>query len=120
MRETGYTHFIHVSLVDAIRDVYENQIAVKVEEEDRDLLMPLESMHMTIMVFRMRNLEDLPKWSEVMKTAKNAKRTKLSIRGADIFAVKKNYAQVLYLPIKGAEDLVDRIVSKAIELNLVE
>ena len=33
--------------------------------------------------------------------------------------MKKNFAQVLYLAIKNAEDIIDRIVSKAIELNLV-
>ena len=111
LREKGFTHFIHISLVDAIRDVYENQILPRIEEEDRDMLMGLESMHMTVMVFRLRKLEDLPQWSQVLRAAK---KTKLNIRGAEIFSVKKNFGTVLYLAIKNAEDLVDRVVSKAV------
>ena len=41
--------------------------------------MSLESMHMTVMVFRLRSLEDLPQWSKVLRAAK---KTKISIRGA--------------------------------------
>ena len=66
---------------------------------------------MTVMVFRLRKLEDLPQWSQVLRAAK---KTKLNIRGAEIFSVKKNFGTVLYLAIKNAEDLVDRVVSKAV------
>ena len=62
-----------------MRDVYENQIIPRVEEEDRDMLMALESMHMTVMVFRLKKLSDLPRWSQVLRAAK---KTKISIRGA--------------------------------------
>lgn len=73
--------------------------------------MPLTSMHMTVLVFRLKKLEDLPLWSQVLKSAKKAK---LTIKGVNIFPIKKNYAKVLFLNVKGAEDLIDRIVSKAI------
>lgn len=98
LRQTGYTHFIHIPLWDALKDLYNNQIAPRIEEEDRDLLMPLSSMHMTVLVFRLKKLEDLPLWSQVLKSAK---KTKLSIKGVNIFPVKKNYARVLFLNIKG-------------------
>lgn len=45
---------------------------------------------------------------------KSAKKAKLSIKGVNIFPIKKNYAKVLFLNIKGAEDLIDRMVSKAV------
>lgn len=45
---------------------------------------------------------------------KSAKKAKISIKGANIFPVKKNFAKVLFLNIKGVEDLIDRVVSKAI------
>ena len=70
-------------------------------------------MHATIMVFRLKQESDLELWAKVLKSAK---RTRANIRGVNIFPIKKNYARVLYLNIKGIEDLIDRIVSKAIEL----
>lgn len=73
--------------------------------------MPLSSMHMTVLVFRLRKLEDLSLWSQVIKSAK---KTKISIKGVNIFPIKKNFAKVLFLNIKGVEDLIDRVVSKAI------
>ena len=84
---------------DALKDVYNEEIVPRIEEEDRDLLMPLTSMHMTILVFRLKKLEDLPLWSQVLKSAK---KTKLSIKCVNIFPIKKNYAKVLFLNIKGA------------------
>lgn len=68
-------------------------------------------MHMTVLVFRLKKLEDLPQWSQVLKSAK---KPKLSIKGVNIFPIKKNFAKVLFLNVKGADDLIDRIVSKAI------
>lgn len=56
-------------------------------------------MHMTILVFRLKKLEDLAVWSQVLKSAK---KVKLSVKGVNIFPIKKNYAKVLFLNIKGA------------------
>ena len=113
MRKSGFTHFIHIPFADILRESYENQIAPLIDEEDRDLLQPLETMHMTVMVFRLKDESDLKIWSKVLKSAKRAK---ANIRGVSIFPIKKNMSRVLYLNIKGLEDLIDRIVSKAIEL----
>lgn len=60
--------------------------------------MPLTSMHMTVLAFRLRKIEDLPGWSQVLKSAK---KSKISIKGVNIFPVKKNNARVLFLNIKG-------------------
>lgn len=61
--------------------------------------MPLSSMHMTVLVFRLKKLEDLPQWTQVLKSAK---KVKLSIKGVNIFPIKKNFAKVLFLNVKGA------------------
>jgi hypothetical protein len=74
-------------------------------------------MHMTILVFRLKKQDDLPLWLQVIKSAK---KIKMAIKGVNIFPIKKNFAKVFFLSIKGAEDLIDRIVSKAIELRLIQ
>jgi len=45
----------------------------------------------------------------------NYKKAKVFIKGVDIFPVKKTFTRVLYLNINGLEDIIDTIVSKAIE-----
>jgi hypothetical protein len=116
LRAKGFTHFIHVPFLKALEDVYNNQISPLIEEEDRDLLQPLATMHMTVMVFRLKHEDDLPRWSQVLRSAKKAR---ANVKGVNIFPIKKNYSRVLYLNIKGLEDLIDRIVGKAIELDLI-
>jgi hypothetical protein len=37
------------------------------------------------------------------------------MKGVDYFPVKKTYTQVLYLNINGLDDIIDTVVSKAIE-----
>jgi hypothetical protein len=61
--------------------------------------MPLSSMHMTILVFRLKKFDDLPLWSKVIKSIK---KIKIAIKGVNIFPIKKNFAKVLFLNVKGA------------------
>jgi hypothetical protein len=37
------------------------------------------------------------------------------MKGVDIFPVKKNYTKVVYLNINGLDDIIDSIISKAIQ-----
>jgi hypothetical protein len=37
------------------------------------------------------------------------------MKGVDYFPVKKTYTKVLYLNINGLDDIIDTVVSKAIE-----
>lgn len=68
-------------------------------------------MHITVMVFRLKDEKDLPKWDKVMAAAK---KTKINIKGVGIFGPKDPFANVLYLCVRGLDDLIDRIVSKAV------
>jgi hypothetical protein len=43
-------------------------------------------------------MEDLPIWSRVIKSTK---KTKMSIKGVNIFPIKRNCAKVLFLNVKG-------------------
>ena len=45
-----------------------------------------------------------------------ARKTKINIRGIGIFGPKSPFANVVYLNVRGLDDLVDRIVTKAIEM----
>ena len=66
---------------------------------------------MTVMVFRLKKEADLELWEKVLRSAK---KSRAHVKGVNIFPIKKNFSRVLYLNIKGLEDLIDRIVSKAI------
>lgn len=102
---------------EVLKKVYEDEIFPRIEEEDRDILLPLNYLHMTVMVFRPKSQEDLKEWAQIIKLAK--KTNKVSIQGVDFFPVKKAYGRILYLKIKGLEDLVDTIVRGAIQSQLV-
>lgn len=40
------------------------------------------------------------------------------MKGADYFPVKKTYTNVIYLNINGLDDIIDTVVSKAIQEGL--
>ncbi len=49
-------------------------------------MVPLNSLHVTILAFRMENPDDISKWEKVLE---GLKKPKIQISGANIFAVKK-------------------------------
>jgi 2'-5' RNA ligase len=72
------------------------------------------------MVFRLKKLEDLTKWENIVRSIK-FKKTKVNVKGVGIFAVKPNtnFTKVVYLKVEGLEDIIHDIVAKAIEAELV-
>ena len=84
-----------------------------------DVLVDRKTLHATILTFRIGSLDDLPKWQKIVKSV-NLKKAKVYMKGVDIFPVKKNYTRVVYLNINGLDDIIDTIISKAIQENLVK
>ena len=84
-----------------------------------DVLVDRKTLHVTILTFRIGSLDDLPKWQKIVKSV-NLKKAKVYMKGVDIFPVKKNYTRVVYLNINGLDDIIDTIISKAIQENLVK
>ena len=48
-----------------------------------------------------------------------AKKAKIQVKGVGMFGPKQPFAKVVYLKVKGVDDLIDRVVSKAIQLELI-
>lgn len=74
----------------------------------------MKELHATILVFRPKSLDDIAKWEKIVKSV-NYKKAKVYIKGVDIFPVKKTFTRVFYLNISGLDDIIDTIVSKAID-----
>lgn len=55
-------------------------------------------------------------WESLLKTCK---KFKLSIKGIGMVGVKNLYASSLYLNVSGVDDIVDTIMGKAVERELV-
>lgn len=65
-REKGYTHFIQIPLIDACRESFDNVIKSVIDANDQDSLVSRNSLHVTVMVLRLRSEEDLPKWKRIL------------------------------------------------------
>ena len=95
-------------------------MATQVDANDSDALVHPATLHLTVLVLRLRSPDDIEKWEQVVKGLK-LRRPKLNIRGVGIFPVKPNtnYTRVLYAKVDGAEELVDDLVTKAIQKELI-
>ena len=120
LREKGFTHFIQIPLTEACRESYENVIKTVIDDNDRDALAPLNSLHATIMVFRLHAEADLPKWKRILQSIK-LRKVKLTLKGTGIFPVKPNtnFTKVFYVKVSGLDDLFHDVVQKAITEGLV-
>ena len=120
MREKGMTHFIQIPLVEQIGDTFESQIKPQIQNAnlDTDVLVDKNSLHITLLAFRMRSIEDVPKWEQIIKSI-NYKKAKIHMKGVDIFPVKKKFTRVVFLNINGLDDIIDGIISKGISEKLI-
>jgi 2'-5' RNA ligase len=120
LREKGFTHFIHIPLVDACRDIYENMIKAVIDPNDQDALVDLGTLHATIMVFRMKSEADIPRWQKLLYSLK-LRKVKLTLKGVGIFPVKPNtnFTRVFYIKVGGLEDLIHEVVQKAVSQELI-
>lgn len=102
-------------MVEACKEVYENQIKAIIDENDKDILVPLQTLHVTLMVFRLKSEADLPKWQKILNSLK-LRKVKITLRGVGIFPVKvnTNYTKVLYIKVEGLNDLIHDLVQRAI------
>ncbi len=82
--------------------------------------MSLNTLHATLMVFRLRSEGDLPKWQKILSSLK-LKKVRITLRGVGIFPVKPNtnYTKVLYIKVDGLNDLIHDLVQRAITENLI-
>lgn len=78
-------------------------------------MVPLNTLHVTLMVFRLRSEADLPKWQKILGSLK-LKKVRITLRGVGIFPVKPNtnYTKVLYIKVDGLNDLIHDLVQRAI------
>jgi hypothetical protein len=107
LREKGYTHFIHIPFVDACRETFQNIIKTQIDPNDLDSLVPVETLHATIMVFRLRSYDDIPKWEKILRASK-LRKAKVTMRGVGIFPIKinTNYTRVLYVKVDGLDEII--------------
>jgi hypothetical protein len=107
LREKGYTHFIHIPFVDACRETFQNIIKTQIDPNDLDSLVPVETLHATIMVFRLRSYDDIPKWEKILRASK-LRKAKVTMRGVGIFPIKinTNYTRVLYVKVDGLDEVI--------------
>lgn len=86
-----------------------------IDENDLDALVPLHTLHVTLMVFRLNSENELPKWQKILQSLK-LKKVRLTLRGVGIFPVKPNtnYTKVLYIKVDGLNDIIHDLVQKAI------
>lgn len=107
LREKGYTHFIHIPFVEACKEAFENIIKTQIDPNDLDSLVPLQTLHATIMVFRLRSYDDFPKWERIIKSTK-LRKAKVTLRGVGIFPIKinTNYSRVLYIKVDGLDEII--------------
>jgi 2'-5' RNA ligase len=66
----------------------------------------LETLHATLLAFRLQKEEDLVKWEQILRALK-LKKIRPSARGVGIFPVKNNYTNVFYLKIEGLDEIID-------------
>jgi 2'-5' RNA ligase len=120
LRETGVTHFIHIPFIEACKETFENIIKTQIDPNDQDSLVAVETLHATIMVFRLRSYDDIPKWERILKSIK-LRKAKVTLRGVGIFPIKvnTNYTRVLYIKVDGLDEIIHEIVSKSIIEGLV-
>lgn len=106
--------------MDACRETFENIIKTQIDPNDLDSLVPVETLHATIMVFRLRSYYDIPKWERILKSIK-LRKAKVTIRGVGIFPIKvnTNYTRVFYIKVDGLDEIIHEVVSKAISDGLV-
>ena len=107
-------------MVEACRESFENVIKTVIDDNDRDALVPLNTLHATIMVFRLHSEADLPKWKRILQSIK-LRKVKISLKGTGIFPVKPNtnFTKVFFVKVLGLDDLIHDIVQKAITEGLV-
>ena len=120
LREKGFTHFIQIPLVESCRESYENIISTVIDDNDRDALVSLNSLHATIMVLRLHSEADLPKWKRILQSIK-LRKVKVTLKGTGIFPLKPNtnFTKVFFVKVSGLDDLIHDVVQKAITEGLV-
>lgn len=91
-----------------------------IDPNDQDSLVDVCTLHATIMVFRIRSYEDMPKWERILKSIK-LRKAKVTMKGVGIFPTKvnTNFTRVLYVKVDGLDEIIHDIVSKAISEGLV-
>lgn len=96
-------------------------IKTTIDPNDLDALVDVNTLHATILVFRLRSEEDLPKWNSILRSIK-LRKVKITLRGVGIFPVKlnTNFTKVLYVKVGGIDDLIHEVVQKAVAASLVE
>lgn len=107
-------------MVDSCRETYENQIKSIIDPNDLDSLVDLNTLHATIMVFRLHSEADLPKWKRILESIK-LRKIKITLKGTGIFPVKPNtnFTKVFFIKVGGLDDLIHDIVTKAISNGLI-
>ena len=95
-------------------------IEASIDDNDRDALVGVKTLHVTLLVLRLRSEEDLPKWKKIISSLK-LRKIKLNIRGVGIFPVKPgtNYTKYFYAKVDGLSDVIDDLVQKSIGEGLM-
>lgn len=112
LRTDGPTHFININLSKELAEIYKGFLEPTVKES----LLPLDSLHATLVKFTLRKEEDLKNWESLLSSCK---KLKVSVKGIGMIGKNNRYATVLYLNISGIDDIVDTIMSKGVERELL-
>lgn len=115
MAAHGNTHFLYIPLGKELADLYQNVLQPTIKEE----MLPMDSLHATLLHFRLDKDEDLNHWAGLMKDPKKKKIT-ITIKGMAMVGEKDRYARRLFLNVAGLDDLADTIVGKATERELIK
>lgn len=113
LAEEGPTHFINIPVSNQLRQMHQNAIQPTIAEDT----LPLESLHINLLSFRLKKQEDLDKWASILK---DIKKKKVSIKGMGMIGQKDRFARRIYLNVEGIDDIVDTIIGKAVDRKLIE